>query len=183
MRQLSTLAAVRLVRIINRPIPWARTQSTSSQLVQPLPSHIDIFFDDVTPVPSALMFHGSNNRATDPHVGVEHGVTFIGQGQDQPLHKLHRKLAGMNSFLNVIILYVRDHPHVSGILPLRIAGKLPPLRPLKVSLVGILRGDPNWVEIENIVVTFCEPHDSFVATRQSFRTMKTVLKVPDNPIP
>jgi hypothetical protein len=83
----------------------------------------------------------------------------------------------------MIVLYIGDDPDVAGILPQRVRGKFTPPWALERALSRILLRNPNRIQVEHVVCTFCEPQNCLVPARQSLGAMKAMFKVPNNTIP
>ena len=79
-----------------------------------------------------------------------------------------RKLAGMGRFFDVIVLHVRENPHIARILSEWIAGKLACFRTFEIFLAWVLRRNANRVEIERVVIRLREPKNRFMTTGKSF---------------
>jgi hypothetical protein len=126
---------------------------------------------------------GGDDGRADAHVRVEDVLPRVRQGEHQPLDQLDRKLAGMNGFLDMIVLDVRENPHIPGVLAERIARKLAGFRTLEVFLAGIFRRYPDRVEVEQVIVSLGKPKYRLVATGQPFRAMQAVFEMPDDPVP
>jgi len=82
----------------------------------------------------------------------------------------------------VIVLDVRDDPHVARILSEGMTGKLSGTRPLVVALAGVLLGYPHGVEAKDVVGAG-EPQNRLVPAGEAARAVQSVLEVPDDPIP
>src|SRR5687767_10025740 len=88
----------------------------------------------------------------------------------------------MFGFLDVIILHVRKNPNVAGILAERIAGQLTDLWSFEMFLIWIFGRHANRIEVEGVVLRFCEPKNGLVSSGQALRTMQAVFKMPDDPV-
>src|SRR5438552_16380804 len=84
----------------------------------------------------------------------------------------------MDRLLDVIMFDVWDDPDVSGIFSQRVAGILAGLWSFEILLSWILLGNSDRVEIENVIVCFGEPKNSFVPAGESTAAMQSVLEVP-----
>jgi hypothetical protein len=88
----------------------------------------------------------------------------------------------MTCLFDVIGFDVRKYPHIPRVFPKRIARELACFWPLKMLLPRILGRNPDRVGVEMIVVTFCKPENSLIATRQPLGAMQAMLEMPDHPI-
>ena len=104
--------------------------------------------------------HGGRAHA---HEGVHHEVGGVSHREDEALDQFDRELAGVDGLLDVVVFDVRDEPKVAGVFPLRVARVLADLRSLVVALARVLLGNPDRVEIEDVVIALGEPQDGFVA--------------------
>jgi len=99
------------------------------------------------------------------------------------LNKAHRKLAGMRCLLDVITFHIGDVPDILRIFAQGIPGRLAGLFAFVMFLAGILRRNPNLVEVENVVIRFRVPHDGFVAPGEASLVMQAVAEMPDDSVP
>ncbi len=83
----------------------------------------------------------------------------------------------------MVALDVGDRPDVPRVLPKRVAGILPGFRSFEVFLAGVLLWDANRIDLEYVIITLSEPHDRFVATRQTPAAMQPMLEVPHDSVP
>src|SRR5688500_14485441 len=88
----------------------------------------------------------------------------------------------MNGLFDMVVFDVGNHPNVTRIFAKRISGELSRTWPFEILLAGIICWHPYRVEVEGVIVRFCEPQDRLVAARKAPRTMQTVLKMPDDAI-
>jgi hypothetical protein len=89
--------------------------------MEPLPSYIDVFWNNIATQAIAAMFDRSNHCSTHPHVGIKDAIISIGEREHQAFNEFDGKLTRMFSFLNVVVLYVRKNPHIARILSKGIA--------------------------------------------------------------
>jgi hypothetical protein len=89
----------------------------------------------------------------------------------------------MDGLFNMVVLYVRYYPHISGVLAERVTRILSRFGTLVVLLSRVLGRNSNRVKVENVVVTLGEPQDGFVPPREPSATVKSMLEVPDNAVP
>src|SRR5689334_6972169 len=82
----------------------------------------------------------------------------------------------------MVALYVREDPHVAGILAEGVTRKLTLVFPVICPLAWILLRYAEWVEVENVIIALCVPQHSFVTTAKPFPAMEPMLEVPDEPI-
>src|SRR4029077_9757651 len=115
-------------------------------------------------------------------VRVDDQITGLGEREHQPLDQLDRELTGMDRLLDVVVLHVRDHPHVTRVLAERMAGRLPRARTLEVPLARILLWHPHRIEMEDVGGAG-EPEDRLVTAREATRAVEAVLEVPHDPVP
>lgn len=119
--------------IVNRFVHWARSQQSSAKLEQSFPSYFNIFFDDIAAKAETAVFHCPENGTSHSHVRIKDVVPLHSKRQHQPFYKLDRKLAGVNRFLDVIILNVREYPHIPRVLSKEIPGELADFGTLEIT--------------------------------------------------
>jgi hypothetical protein len=85
-----------------------------------------------------------------------------------------------NQPLPIFKQYVR--PEVGWVLSPGVARRQTLSRALKCSLSGIPGGDADRIEIEHRLAVLAEPQNCFISTRKPRTRMKTMPKVPDDPV-
>ena len=79
----------------------------------------------------------------------------------------------------VVSFDVWNLPNVRRVFAKRIARQLTFIGTLEVFLVGVLGRYPDVIEIEGVVVAFCEPQDCFIATGEPFLAVQSVAETPN----
>src|SRR5262249_8338177 len=131
---------------------------------------------------AAAVSYGRHGGRADPHVRIQHEVAAIGERQHEPLHQLDRELARVERLLHVVVLHVRDDPHVARILPERMTGELPGAWTLVVTFPRVLLRYTNGIQAKDVVRT-AEPEDRLIPAGEPARAVEPVLEMPDDPIP
>jgi hypothetical protein len=83
----------------------------------------------------------------------------------------------------VVVFDVRDYPYVAGVLTQRITGILTDFCTFIILLARILLGDPDSVEIKNIIVRLRKPQDGFITAGETALAMQAVFECPNNTVP
>src|SRR5207248_5711452 len=147
-----------------------------------LPRDADVLRDDVRPGGPPAVFDGRARGAPDPQIRIDDEIPGGRERDDEPFDQLDRELAWVDRLLHVVGLHVGEDPHVARVLSQRVAAVLADVLPLPGSLAGVLLGDPDGIEVEGVGVTFGEPQDHLVASREAARAVQAVLEVPDDAI-
>jgi hypothetical protein len=82
----------------------------------------------------------------------------------------------------MIVLNIRDYPHITRIFSERIARKLPGVWALEVTFSRIFLRNSDRIKVKDIAVRFGKPDDHFVSPGEPSGTMQAVLKMPHNSI-
>jgi len=98
------------------------------------------------------MHQCGNCRRSGPYERIEYPVIFICHSQDESFYQLNGKLTWMISLLDVIRFYIRDFPHIAGILSQNIAGKLTSIRAFEVFFAGIFLRHAHRIEVECVCI-------------------------------
>jgi hypothetical protein len=136
----------------------------------------------VAPVADTTVLHGGDDTGSHTHIWIENRIASLSQGKNQALNELNWKLARMACLFHMVGFHIRKYPNIAGILSQRIARKLTGLRAFEVFLAGILRWNPNRVQVECVIIALRQPKDSFVPARQLLGTMQTMLEVPNDAV-
>ena len=152
------------------------------ELADTLAGEVYVFGDDVASVGCAAVHESGDDRGSNSHVRIEHGVAFVGHGEDETLDQFDGELTRVYRLFGVVVLDVWKLPYVAWVLALWIAGQLADVWPLEVALTGILRRNADRVEVPGIVVALRPPVDRFVPTGKTSCTVQAVPKVPDDSV-
>jgi hypothetical protein len=87
----------------------------------PLMGDADILFNNFSSKRPSVLAQCGNRSGSYSHIGVEHPIARIREGQHKPLNQFNWKLARMNCLLDMIMLDIRDDPEITRILSKRIA--------------------------------------------------------------
>lgn len=147
-----------------------------------LPGDLQIFLAEIGSRSPALVHDGSAQGGCHSGIRVNHQVTLVRESEYQPFYEFDWELARVLRFLYVVVLHVRYHPHVAGILAQWVAGVLALLRAFERLLARILLRYSDRIEIEHVVVALGEPHDVLVATGQAVLAVQPVLEAPDDAV-
>jgi hypothetical protein len=128
------------------------------------------------------MEDGSAGGASNPEVWVNHEVILLRQRKYEALNQFDRELARVNGLLSVVVFYVRDYPHVAGVLTQRITGILTDFCTFIILLARILLWHPDGVEIKNIIVCLRKPQDIFITPRETALAMQAVFECPNDAV-
>lgn len=128
------------------------------------------------------MANRGNDCAPCSEEGVEHPISLVRKRQHQSLNQFNRKLARMLGLLDMVALYIRNHPQIARILTKRITRILTRFRPFEILFPGVFLGYADGIKVENILVGLREPDDCLVAAGKPAAAMQAVLEVPDDPI-
>ena len=133
-------------------------------VLNPLSCNCQVLVLDVCACDSTPMHDRGNSRCSRAKKGVYDQVARACQRKDEPFWKLHRKLARVFGFLDVIRLDVGKYPNVAGVFPVRVARVFPYSRSFISTLPWILLRDANRIEVEYKLVTFCVPKNGLVSS-------------------
>jgi hypothetical protein len=128
------------------------------------------------------MEDGSAGGASNAKVWIYHEVIFFRQRKYEALNQFHRELARMNGLLSVVVFDVRNYPYVAGVLAQGITGILTDFCTFIILLARILLGDPDSVEIKNIIVCLRKPQDGFISPGESALAMQAVFECPNDAV-
>lgn len=88
----------------------------------------------------------------------------------------------MLGLLNMVAFYIRNYPQVPRVLAEWVARILTGFGALKILLPRVFLGYTHGIEIENVIIRFCEPHDCLVPSGKPAAAVQSVLEVPDDPV-
>jgi hypothetical protein len=140
----------------------------------------------LTPDKTAATKGCGNPSSSYSGVRVEDKLVRIGEGHDESFRKTHRELAGVICFFNVIALHVRNFPHVDihipyivWILAQWIAGILTLPLASEVTFCRIFGGNPNGIQVKDIIVTCGIPHHNFISAAKPPFAVISMAEAPD----
>jgi len=100
----------------------------------------DVPIDDVAAGGSASVEQGGHCRAADPEVRIQDEVVLLREREHQTFYELDRELARMFRLLDVVVLHVRNDPHVARVLAQRVEEYWPAFGPCNTSCRDIFGG-------------------------------------------
>jgi hypothetical protein len=113
---------------------------------------------------------------------IQHPVARVGERQHWPLYQFPGELTGVTGCLHVVMLDVWNVPNVSRVLAEGAAGRLARRRSFTVFLLRALPGNPDWIQVKGVRVTFGVRENRLVTTREPPRTAQPRSNVPDDPV-
>jgi hypothetical protein len=109
------------------------------------------------------MQNRSDSGCSSAKKRIDNQVIFLCQSQDQSFRELHRELAGVRRFLDVVIFDIREDPDISRVFPQWMARKGSFPWTFIGLLAGVFLGYAYIVQIKRKEVALCVPENRLVS--------------------
>jgi len=150
-------------RLVDGPVDWSCPELAGGGGFYAAARDIDVCWYDIGSCRAAPSKDGGSRGGTDPNIGVDHEVSGASERKYEAFDKLDGELAWVGGLLDVVVLYVRENPEVTWVLPFGVAGVLPHLGSPIVLLAGVFLRDTYGVKVKEVLVALGEPKDGFIS--------------------